>query len=71
MIVLSSRDVLGKKSGPQTIPLLLTSIAIAWAGVGGAVPVRSECFLQFSHPIFLCSVMEMVSWSPFKSREST
>lgn len=36
MIVLSSKDVLGKKSGPQTIPLLLTCIAIAWAGVGGA-----------------------------------
>lgn len=59
MIFLSSRDVLGKKSGPQSTPLLLTSVSIT-PGVGGFV------FLEFSHSIFFCSVTEMVSCSPFK-----
>lgn len=51
MIVVFSRDVLEKKSDPQTISLLLTSIFIAWGGRAGA---RSECFLAaLSSPISL------------------
>lgn len=67
MIVVFSRDVLEKKSDPQTISLLLTSIFIAWGGgQGQGVSVS----LRLSHPLFLCSVIEMVSSSHFKSGKS-
>ena len=54
MIVFSSRDVLGKQSGPQAIPLLLTSIAIAWAGVGGVCEEWGFLTVLPSHISLLC-----------------
>lgn len=57
MIIVFSRDVLENKSDPQTISLLLTSIFIAWGG-GQAQGVSVS--LRLPHPLFLCSVIEIV-----------
>lgn len=58
MITLSRKDVLGKKTNPQTSPSLLSGMPITWG--------RGSVFLAFSPFVFLCSVIEMVSCFPFK-----
>lgn len=61
-MVLSTRVSLGKRSGFHSISLLLDC--------KGLLYIRDLTLFEVSLPVFLCTVIVVVSSSPFKSRKS-